>query len=64
MTTNGSEIGKVFTVTQIAERMHVHVQTVRNWIRSGELGYIQVGKYRHVTDDQLAAFIDRRRVDA
>lgn len=53
----------LYTVHEVAERLHVHVQTVRAWIRRGDLGHVQVGRYRHVADDQLAAFIDEHRED-
>lgn len=51
------------TVQAIAEHFHVHPQTVRKWIRDGELGHVPVGKYKHVTDDQLAQFIAAHRRD-
>jgi excisionase family DNA binding protein len=51
------------TVQEIANRLHLHVQTVRLLIKSGELGHVQVGKYKLVADDQLAAFIAARRSD-
>jgi len=59
-----SDIPQMFTVGDVAERLHVHVQTVRGWIRSGELGHHDVGRYDLVSDDQLAAFLAARRQDA
>ena len=51
------------TVAELAERFHVHQQTVRLWIRNGQIGHVKVGRYSYVTDDQLATFIDARRTD-
>lgn len=58
-----SALPKMLTVHDVAEHMHVHVQTVRGWIRSGELGHHDVGRYDLVSEDQLAQFLDSRRVD-
>ena len=51
------------TVHDIAAEFQVHVQTVRRWIKTKEIGHVKVGKYYYITDDQRAAFIDRRRHD-
>lgn len=51
----------MFTVAEVAERLHVHPQTVRGWIHSGELGHHDVGRYDLVSDEQLAEFIEARR---
>lgn len=53
----------IHPIQEIADRFHVHVQTVRVWIRKAELGSVKVGRYTYVTDDQLAAFIAARRTD-
>ena len=33
------------TVEEVAKRLRVNVETVRTWIRTGELNAIDVGKY-------------------
>lgn len=33
-----------FTVDQVAARLQVNPETVYRWIRSGELGYLDLGK--------------------
>ncbi len=49
------------TVEEIAQQLRVHVETVRNWIRSGELDAIDLGgKYRIYRTD-LNEFLERRR---
>jgi excisionase family DNA binding protein len=53
----------MFTVEEVAERLHVHPQTVRGWIRRRELGSHKVGRYDRISDDQLARFLDARRQD-
>jgi excisionase family DNA binding protein len=60
-----SSVPELFTVDEIAERLHVHPQTVRAWIRRGQLGTHKVGRYDRISDDQLAAFLEaHRRRDA
>ncbi len=52
----------MLTVQQIAERLQVHEETVRRWLREGSLVGINFGGksgYR-VRQDELEAFLDRR----
>lgn len=58
-----SPINHLLTVEQVAERLHVHPQTVRLWIREGLLGRHKVGRYSRISEDQLARFLDDRRED-
>jgi excisionase family DNA binding protein len=53
-----------YTVKQIAELLHVHPETVRQWIRSGELrGFLMGGTKSgfRVPASELNAFIERRK---
>lgn len=50
------------TVQQVAERLQVHEETVRRWIRDGALPVLDLGKkagYR-ISEDDLAAYIAAR----
>ena len=51
------------TVAEIAEQLKVSLETVRRWVRSGQLPVLDLGGpkmgYRVRTDD-LAAFLDAR----
>lgn len=49
------------TVAQIAERMQVSTETVRRWLRAGDLVGMNLGGkggYR-VREEELAAFVER-----
>lgn len=59
---------KLYTVKEIAERLQVHPETVRQWIRSGELRGFALGGTKsglRVVASDLNAFIeDRRKIAA
>ena len=46
----------LFTPEQVAERLGVHVKTVRRYIQEGQLETVQIGKRRRVTRAGLEAF--------
>lgn len=53
----------LFTVDEVAKRLAVHPDTVRNWIKSGELIAIDLGGragYR-ISQSELEAFLRRRQ---
>ena len=56
-------ISEMFTVDEIAKRLHVHPQTVRVWIRKGELGHHKVGRYSLISAEQYARFLEAHRED-
>ena len=58
-----SAVPEMFTVAEVAQRLHVHAQTVRLWIRHGELGSHRVGRYDRISAIQLAQFLEARRQD-
>ena len=55
---------QLLTVDQVAERLQVNEQTVRRWLREGELTGIAFGGRTgwRVGEEDLQAFLDRRRV--
>ena len=58
------ETKKWLSVQDLVERLGVHEQTVRRWIKAGELTAYALGDragYR-VAPEDLQAFMDRRRV--
>lgn len=48
------------TVEQVAERLHVTPEAVRQLISRGRLGSHKPGKRRLVTEDQLRAYVEGR----
>jgi excisionase family DNA binding protein len=56
---------RMLTVEQIADRLQVNEQTVRRWLRGGELGGVPFGGKTgwRVTEEDLKAFLDRRRAE-
>jgi excisionase family DNA binding protein len=53
--------GELLTVEDAAKKVKVHPETIRGWIRSGELPAVDIGgKYRIYPED-LDAFLKRRK---
>lgn len=59
---SGEDI-KLLTVDQVAERLGVHRKTILNWIHSGDLVALALGKGYKITEDDLKEFLKRRRTD-
>lgn len=52
---------ELLTVEDAAKRVKVHPETIRGWIRSGELPAVDIGgKYRIYPED-LDTFLKRRK---
>ncbi len=51
-----------YTVKEVADRLKVHPQTLKDWLRSGELEGVNFGGRTgwRVTDAQLRDFVERR----
>ena len=59
--------GETFhTVKDIAALLHVHPETVREWIRTGQLRGVRLGKRSgfRVAASDLQAFIEGRKLAA
>jgi excisionase family DNA binding protein len=48
-----------YSIEQVAERLGVHVRTVRNFIRDGRLSAIRIGKQYRIAADDLAKLTGR-----
>ena len=55
---------RMLTVEQVAERLQVNEQTIRRWLRDGELTGVPFGGRTgwRVGEEDLQAFLDRRRM--
>jgi excisionase family DNA binding protein len=49
----------LYTLDEVAERLGLHVRTVRAYVRSGRLAAARIGKQYRVTEGDLEAFIGR-----
>lgn len=47
-----------YTVDQVAEMLHMHVKTVRRYIREGKLSAAKVGKQWRITGHELSLFVE------
>ncbi len=56
-----NEAEQLLTVEQVANIMQVHVETVRVWIRNGDLVAVNIGKEYRVTRADLNKYIEERK---
>ncbi len=54
---------QLLTVEQVANIMQVHVETVRVWIRNGDLVAVNIGKEYRVTRKDLNTYIEERKTN-
>jgi len=47
---------ELFTADEVAERLGLHVRTVRNYVRDGRLNAVRIGKQYRITRADLEAF--------
>ena len=45
------------TVLEVADRLRVHPETVREWVRQGKLEAVYAGRRIRVSEDQLQRFL-------
>ena len=62
--TYGDVRERYFTAQQVAERLQVNEQTVRRWLRSGELHGVRLAGSWRITETALKAFLDARSREA
>jgi excisionase family DNA binding protein len=52
---------RFFTISEVAERLHVATRTVRRWIVAGDLVVHRVGSVVRISDGDLRAFLGLHR---
>jgi excisionase family DNA binding protein len=52
---------KLFTIAEVAERLHVNARTVRRWIVAGDLVVHRVGNVVRVSEGDLRMFLALHR---
>jgi excisionase family DNA binding protein len=50
---------ELYTVEQVAERLNLHVRTVRSYVREGKLKAVRIGKSYRIAGEDLAALTGR-----
>ncbi|WP_067177939.1 helix-turn-helix domain-containing protein [Microtetraspora niveoalba] len=50
---------RLYSVEQVAERLGLHVRTVRNYVRDGRLPAVRIGKQYRIAHEDLEAFTGR-----
>jgi excisionase family DNA binding protein len=49
----------MYSVEQVADRLGLHVRTVRNYVREGRLKAVRIGKQYRIAGEDLAAMTGR-----
>lgn len=49
----------ILTPEQVAERLHISRLTIGNWLRSGKLKGVKVGRLWRIRESELEAFLKR-----
>jgi hypothetical protein len=58
-------LDELYTIRQIADKLHKSEQSVSRWLRDGKLEYIQISeRSRVVSESILEDFLDARRIAA
>jgi len=52
---------KYLSAQQVADRLSISIRTVRNYIKSGKLPSVKIGKLRRIAEADLAKFVDHRK---
>jgi excisionase family DNA binding protein len=47
-----------FTIDEVMEKIKVSRQTVYNWMNSGKLKYLKIGKLVRIKEEDLKRFIE------
>jgi excisionase family DNA binding protein len=49
----------LYSIDQVADLLHLHVKTVRNYVREGRLKAVRIGKQYRISGEDLAAMTGR-----
>lgn len=58
-----TEKDPLLTPEQVADRLHISRLTIGNWLRSGKLKGVKVGRLWRVRERDLEAFLEQGRED-
>lgn len=49
----------MYSVKEVAKELKVHENTIRRWIRDGDLKCLKIGKQVRITEEQLKQFLEK-----
>lgn len=55
---------ETFSCKEVAEYFDVHINTVRRWIKEGNLNAVDTGKSYRIREEDLEQFIEERKTSA
>ena len=51
---------KYYSVTEVAERLQVHWQSILTYIKNGELEAVKLGRGYRISDEAIQEFLKKR----
>ena len=51
---------KYYSVTEVAERLQVHWQSILTYIKKGELEAVKLGRGYRISDEAIQEFLEKR----
>ena len=61
MTTNTSRLPRLLSIKDVAKVLQVSTKTIRRWINDADLRVHRFGRQLRVSEEDLAAFVNKRR---
>ena len=61
MITNTPRLPRLLSIEDVAKALQVPKQTIRRWITDAELRSHRLGRQIRISEEDLAAFLGRRR---
>lgn len=54
----------LYTVEETAEKLKIHPETVRDYLRDGKIGGVKVGRNWRIRESDILAFVNARAIPA
>lgn len=56
-----TDLEQFYTASDVASKLKVHVETVKRWLRNGDLEGIRIGGRWRISEDAVQKFIDTHK---
>lgn len=56
-----TDLEQFYTTSEVASKLKVHVETVKRWLRNGDMEGIRIGGRWRISEDAVQKFIDTHK---